>query len=151
MIPNHLDFPVQRDAVARYVYWGTLIVLFFPFALFCGVGILLALVWILWLGRWLPQRQVEALRYWLDGPTLRIDGGLYFLQRKAIPLDRITDVALIQGPLMRWFGIWSLRVQTAGRGDSVPEASLIGLTEPEKVRDVLLQARAHWGNSKSEA
>ena len=147
MTSNPLDFPIQRYAVVQYFYWATLIVLIFPFGLFYGVGIVLALVWILWLGRWLPQRRVEALRYWLDGSTLRVDGGLYTIHRMAIPLERITDIVLVQGPLMRHFAIWSLLVQTAGTG----HATLLGLSEPEKVRDVLLQARAQLANAKSES
>ena len=147
MTPNQLDFPIQRDAVIQYFYWTTLILLIFPFGLFYGFGIGLALVWILWLGRWLPQRRAEALRYWLDGSTLHVDGGLFTIHRKAIPLDRITDLVLIQTPFMRHFAIWSLHVQTAGTG----HATLLGLSAPEKVRDALLQARAQLANAKSEA
>jgi putative membrane protein len=147
---NSTDFSIHREAVARHTYYSVLLILIFPFGLMFGVGIVLALFWCLWLGRWLPQRQAEALRYWLDGSTLRVDGGVYFLQRKAIPLNRITDLILVQGPMMRWAGIWGLRVQTAGTGNGIPEAKLIGLREPEKVRDLLIQARNQVGYAKPD-
>jgi len=50
-------------------------------------------------------------------------------------------VVLVQGPLLRWCRIWELRVQTAGTGQAVPEASLYGVADPDRVRDVLLRAR----------
>jgi membrane protein YdbS with pleckstrin-like domain len=116
-----------------------------------SLGSVLALLWVAWLGRWLPRRQVEALRYRLDGSTLRIDSGVYFLRRKAIPLDRITALVLVQGPLMRWMGIWGLKVQTGGAGLGAAGAILLGLKEPEKVRDVILQARAQLAEVRAKA
>jgi hypothetical protein len=42
---------------------------------------------------------------------------------------------------LRWCGIWELRIQTAGTGQAVPEASLYAISDPEGVRDTLLKAR----------
>jgi putative membrane protein len=106
-----------------------------------GIGIPIAIIHAISLGPWLSGRQAEALRYWLDGSTLRVDQGVFILKRKAIPLDRVTDVVLVQGPVMRLCGIWGLQIQTAGTGQAVAEATLYGLTEPEKVRDHLLTER----------
>ena len=46
-----------------------------------------------------------------------------------------TDVILVQGPLMRWCGIWGLQVQTAGTGQGMAEATLYGLSDPAGTRD----------------
>lgn len=102
---------------------------------------MLAIVHAFTLGPWLSKRQSEELRYRLEGTTLRVDQGVFFLKRKAIPLDRVTDFVLAQGPLMRWCGIWAIHVQTAGTGQAVAEATLHGVLEPERVRDTLLAAR----------
>ena len=91
--------------------------------------------------KWLAGKQAGALSYHVEGRTLRVDGGVFFLQRKAIPLDRITDFALLQGPLMRIYGVWAMRVQTAGTGSATPEATLYAITNPEQVRDELLRRR----------
>ncbi len=139
--PTTIEFAVQRKAAARYFYWMQIIMIVVVGVWFCGAGIPLALLHALTLGLWLPRKQAEALRYWLDGTTLRVDHGVFFLKRKAIPLERITDVVLAQGPLMKLCGIWELRVQTAGTGQATPEACLYGLTEPEAARDRLLTAR----------
>ncbi len=135
------EFTVQREATARYLYWGQILIIIIVGIWFLGIGLAVAILFALTLGPWLSRRQAEALRYWLDGSTLRVDQGVFFLKRKAIPLDRVTDVVLVQGPLLRWCGIWELRVQTAGTGQAVPEASLCGVVDPERVRDVLLRAR----------
>ena len=89
----------------------------------------------------LSARQSAALNYRVEGRTLRVDWGVFFLKRKAIPLDRITDFALVQGPLMRIFGVWAMRVQTAGTGSAVPEATLYAIINPEQVRDELIRRR----------
>ena len=59
--------------------------------------------------------------------------------RKSIPLERITDIALMQGPLLRYFGIWVMNIQTAGSAQC--EATLYGVREPEKVRLLILSHR----------
>ena len=140
--PEPDGYRLQRDAVARYLLWlQTLIILLTSIWIF-GLGIVLALIYFFTIGTWLPQQQATALRYWLDGSTLRVNQGVYFLKRKAIPLDRVTDVMLAQGPLLRHFGIWTLNIQTAGAGGQVvAEAILVGLESPEAVRDELLRAR----------
>jgi len=88
---------------------------------------------------WLCRCQANSLRYRLDGSVLRVDGGVFFLFRKSIPVERITDVALVQGPLLRILGIWAMRIQTAGSPQV--EATLYGVRNPEKVRDLILASR----------
>ncbi len=92
-------------------------------------------------GLLLAQRQAAAIEYCLDGTTLRVNEGILFLSRKAIPLDRVTDIALVQGPVLRVCGIWALRIQTAGRGSEKAEATLYALRNPESVRDQILVVR----------
>ena len=134
-------FDVQRASVERYFYVGQILLILLLGVWFFGLGIIVAIIHAVTLGPWLSKKQAEALRYWLDGSTLRVDQGVFFFKRKAIPLDRVTDVVLTQGPLMRWCGIWELQVQTAGTGQAVPEAALYGLMDPEHMRDQLLSAR----------
>ena len=153
-------FKMKLDTVRRYFLTcqflniaGACTIMFLMGALFflaangSGSGWLLAacilipLIYAYKVGPWLSKKQVDALKYWLDGSTLRVDQGVFFLKRKAIPLDRITDVALAQGPIMRFCGTWALQVQTAGTGSGTPEATLYGLADPEKTRDDLLKAR----------
>ncbi len=84
---------------------------------------------------------VRALEYWIEGTTLRINEGILVRKLKSIPLDRVTDLELTQGPLMRLCGIWSLQVQTAGRMQQTPEGIIWGPREPETVRDTIVALR----------
>jgi membrane protein YdbS with pleckstrin-like domain len=127
--------------VQRYFYWSHILLIVVVGVWFMGAGIPLAALHAFTWGPILSRRQAEALRYWLDGTTLRVDVGVYFLKRKAIPLDRVTDFVLAQGPLMRWCGIWAIHVQTAGAGQNVAEAMLYGVRDAERVRDELVAAR----------
>ena len=141
MRQNGACYDLAREGVQRYFYWITILLILVIGVWFVGLGLVIAVLYALTLGPWLSRKQALALRYWLDGSTLRIDEGVFFLKRKSIPLDRVTDLVLSQGPLMRWCGIWGLRVQTAGSGQQMPEATLYGVRDPERVRDVLLKAR----------
>ena len=136
------QFPIERDKVTRYIFWSQVLGMALVGVMLCGFGLVLVPLYLVVFGTWLPRKQAWALKYWLDGTTLRVDSGVIFLSQKGIPLDRVTDVVLVQGPLMRAIGIWGLRIQTAGMGAQRAEATLWGLREPEQVRDTLLRARA---------
>ena len=139
-MPN--AYVVQRDQVALYFYWLHILSIILIGIWFFGLGLVVAIIYAFTVGVWLPQKQAQALQYWLDGTTLRVDQGVYFLKRKSIPLDRVTDVMLVQGPLMRWCDIWAVYIQTAGMsGQASAEAVLYGIERPEEIRDELLKAR----------
>lgn len=142
MSPEQGGYAIERERVARYFRWSHILFLLLVGIWFFGAGLVAAVIYCFTWGTWLPRKQADSLRYWLDGTTLRADSGVYFLKRKSIPLDRVTDVALVQGPLLRKFGLWTLQVQTAGMGGhSVAEATLYGLAKPEEVRDELVRMR----------
>lgn len=161
---NKIPFSIQQSVFTRYLRWTNLIgwsafwltmygTLSIPiliddeFALrWLGIhAVWMGLVWLLSLVYiyWYTKQFVNGLQYELDGDTVRINEGVFTLQRKAIPLDRITDIMLTQGVIMRWFGIWQLDVQTASLGSmGGPEGTLYGIAEPKHVRDTLLAARS---------
>ncbi len=142
LMEKQFDFQIQRNKVAQYAFWVHIMSILLVGVWFFGLGIVVALVYAYTIGKWLPQKQADALQYWLDGPVLHVNEGVYFLKRKAIPLDRITDVMLAQTPLLRKFDIWAMQIQTAGTGGkSMAEAILIGLNDPEAVRNEILNAR----------
>lgn len=140
-VSDKQEFSVQRDNIARYFYYSYTLTILAVGILFFGIGLILAILYYFTLGPWLSKKQTQALKYWLEGTTLRADSGVFFLSRKAVPLDRVTDVVLAQGPLMKWCGIWNLKVQTAGTGNAIPEITLYGLTQPEQIRDLLIKER----------
>ncbi len=143
-------FDLDRPSIARYFYLLAILFCIAVFIWFFGAGLVLALLYAMFLGPWLPRAQADAERYWLDGFTLRIDSGVFFLKRKSIPLDRVTDVVLVQGPLLRFFNIWRLDIQTAGTGaQGSAEGHLYGIRNPESIRDMLIATRDKAVGAKS--
>lgn len=134
--------PLDREAAQSYIFVVQLLVYGVLIGL-CTFGIAFVGWWIYYFvfGKWLIERQCEEFNYRVEGRTLRADWGVFFLKRKAIPLDRVTDFVLVQGPVMRMFNIWALQVQTASTGTAMPEATLIAIENPEQIRDELLKRR----------
>ena len=89
------NFEIDRDAVKNY-FLITQTLLCLLLITFFGIGLILALIHYFLFGPWLCPQQANNLRYRLEGSTLRADGGVFFLFRKSIPLERITAVALFQ-------------------------------------------------------
>ena len=65
--------------------------------------------------------------------------GVLWRQTGIVPYNRITNVDIIQGPLMRVFGISNLRIQTAGySANQLAEIKLQGIRDPEPLRAVIM-------------
>ena len=138
------EFEIDRNAVEQYFRARDSLLLLVVALYTLGIGIIL--VWLHYykknkFSRWYCPLRVDNLHYRLEGSLLRADGGVFFLFRSSIPLERITDIALVQGPLLRHFGIWAMRIQTAGSARC--EAVLYGVRNPEEVRELILSQRQH--------
>ena len=135
------EFEIDREAVEQY---------------FRAIqSLFLLLLWIVpglihyyWSSHKLCPQQANNLRYRLEGSTLRIDGGVFFLFRQSILLERITNVALVQGPLLRFFNIWAMQMQTAG--STQHEAILYGIRNPDEIRELILSRRQRIYGEKTE-
>jgi putative membrane protein len=138
--PIHI-FQIKRQQVQRYFFWICTLMIALVGAFIFGFGALAAPVYALTLGPWLSRKQAEVLQYQLHQTCLFVHQGVFFIKRKTIPLDRITDIVLDQGPLLRYFDIWRLAIQTAGSGQQVAEAYLYGLINPEEAKEQILIAR----------
>jgi len=134
-------FEIQRPQAGRYFYWMWILMTAFMGVLIFGFGVLAAPVYAWTFGPWLSRKQAAVLEYKLCETYLFVNQGVFFVKRKTIPLDRITDIVLSQGPLLRWFGLWRLDIQTAGSGQQTAEAYLYGLVNPEQAKEAILKAR----------
>ncbi len=84
----------------------------------------------------------NSLSYEVKDGILYISEGVFTYERKAIPLDRVTDFRLVQGWLMRQFDLWTVQVQTAGAaGVAGAEGTLLAVKNPIEARDHLLKIR----------
>lgn len=92
-------------------------------------------------GRPLHQKQYEALSAELTHRALKVKSGVLVRVQKSIPLDKITDLALTEGPILRRLGLCGLAIETAGAGATTGQATLVGVKNAEGFRDRVLAQR----------
>ena len=103
------------------------------------IGIPLIPFWLLF-GKSFHRRQYENLNCELTPRSLNLRSGVLVKVQKNIPLDKITDLAVNEGPLLRHFGLCSLKVETAGSAQGAT-GLLFGVVEPLAFRDKVLTQR----------
>lgn len=121
-------------------YWFLRVLVFFVVSI---VGIVLIPVWVLGWGQWWSRRRFENLRCVLNQRSLVVERGVLFKVEKTIPLDKIQDLTVTEGPLLKAFGLRSLRVETAGQSSpqGTSDADLVGVVDPRSFRDRVLDQR----------
>lgn len=131
-------------------YWmlSTLFVLLMSF-----IGIPFIPIWLI-VGWGIHQKQFERLSCTLTERTLNIKRGLVFRVEKNIPLDKIQDVGMKEGPLLRKLGLASLSIETAGQSgpQGGSDANLVGIIDSPAFRDAILDQRdriVHEGGGAS--
>ena len=88
---------------------------------------------------WLPL-YYRSIIYELTTTEISWRRGVWFRQNAIVPYSRITNVDIHQGPVMRFFGISSLKIQTAGySAQPNAELSLNGITAPEELRELIMR------------
>jgi membrane protein YdbS with pleckstrin-like domain len=64
--------------------------------------------------------------------------GVWFRRTGIVPYNRITNLDVIQGPVMRMLGISTLSIQTAGySGQAVPEIRIEGIEHADDLRELI--------------
>ena len=69
----------------------------------------------------------RATTYEVTGNSFRLRQGVVQKSERTIPLDHVQSVDTVQGVIQRIFGVYEVRVETAGGGASEPDASLCAL------------------------
>ena len=93
--------------------------------------------------RWYYPQYLDRLSARLTTQAVEIQKGVFFRKESTIPLNRITDVRLHDGPIMRRYGIRGLKVETAGQAgqNAGSEGDLIGIIDAPAMRDAILRQR----------
>ncbi|MDQ7778375.1 MAG: PH domain-containing protein [Planctomycetota bacterium] len=79
----------------------------------------------------------KSIVYALDEKRISLRYGVWWRVQKAIPIEKVTDVRTIQGPLERMYGIGQVQIYTPSTGAMCPEGLMRGLTDYEGVRDTI--------------
>ncbi|MDZ7685763.1 MAG: PH domain-containing protein [Gammaproteobacteria bacterium] len=109
-------------------------------ALVSVVGIpFLVLLLPLWI--YLVSRQYRALSCEVTRKFLKYRKGLFVRREQNVPLEQITDIGVVEGPMMRLLGIKQLTIETAGQSLQGPLVTLLAVKKPEQFRDDVLTQR----------
>lgn len=114
------------------------------------VGIPLIPVWYL-IGLSLTERYLRRMSCTLGEKTLRVSKGILTRVEKTVPLEKITDMGIVSGPVMRYLGIEALSVETAGQSSQGALLKLIGVVETRQFRDAVLRQRDQLAASGAAA
>lgn len=105
------------------------------------VGIIIIPFWLL-IGPHFIRKYYRRLRCELTTRSLKFEKGIIFHTERTIPLDKIQDLTFKEGPLLRYFGLSILKVETAGSsGESSSDLTLIGITDASDFRQQVLDQR----------
>lgn len=89
------------------------------------------------------DRYLANLRCALTERTLDIKKGIWNKTESTIPLDKITDLQLFQGPVMRHFGLHGFKVETAGQSSPTGGSlvNIVGIVDTKAFRRAVLEQR----------
>ena len=113
------------------------------------VGIPLMLIWIP-IMLFLSGRIIDRMQATLTPTKLIIRKGLLVRVEKVLPLEKITDLGLMQGPIMRSLELHSITVETAGQSSAGQSlVRLLGIDDTEAFRTAVLNQRDAVADRKS--
>ena len=111
------------------------------------VGIPLLPIW--WIvGQWVTKRYLERMTCTLTERSLKVTRGIMVRREMTVPLDKITDVGLVEGPIMRYLDLQAVRVETAGQSTAGAAIQLVGVREARQFRDTVLGQRDRIASGK---
>jgi len=103
-------------------------------------GIVLLPIW--WaVGFWATQRYLDRMSCTLTERSLKVSRGILVRREMTVPLDKITDVGLVEGPIMRFLDLQAVRVETAGQSTGGAAIQLVGVRNARAFRDSVLDQR----------
>ncbi|MFL2976762.1 MAG: PH domain-containing protein [Candidatus Thalassarchaeaceae archaeon] len=100
------------------------------------IGLFVVPFWLI-LGLPVHQKQFEGLSCSLTDRSLNIRTGWLFKKQQNIPLDKLTDVSIHEGPILNAFGVVRMHFETAGSAPFI----LTGVKGGPQFRDLVLKQR----------
>ena len=80
----------------------------------------------------------DSMWYELHDDEMRWKRGVWFRTTGIVPYNRITNIDLRQGPVMRWLKISSISIQTAGySGKALPEIRIEAIEYADELRELI--------------
>ena len=127
-------------------YWLLSGAIVFVFSI---VGIPLLVLWFP-LGLVFTKRYLDRMECVLTNKALKVKKGMLVRIEKTIPLEKITDMGMVQGPIMRAFDLHTLTVETAGQSGVGALVSLTGIVDAKSFREAVLNQREEIAGSAAK-
>ena len=121
------------DRVKTYLFWT---IVWVSAITVVGIPLLPFIAIFYW--AWYAPRYNEHHTLRLTATGVESKRGVMFRSQTNVPLDRITDVSVHQGPLMRRFDVYKVTVESAGQTQEQGAASIFGIADPYAFRDAVL-------------
>jgi len=80
-----------------------------------------------------------SIRYELDDRYISRSSGVLWKQRRSIPLEKITNLDVRQGPIERILGYGKIWVFTPSTGAATPEEKLVGIPHPHDMKETMIE------------
>jgi len=129
--------------------WLIPTIIFAPLAVGLGLTIPLLAI-IIFVAWWIPL-YCESITYRLTPTEITWERGVWFRQTGIVPYNRITNVDISQGPLMRFFSFSAVRVQTAGySAQARAEIVLTGIADPKDLQETIMGLVRKMGSIATE-
>ena len=80
----------------------------------------------------------DSMWYEIHDDEMRWKRGVIFRRTGIVPYNRVTNIDIRQGPVMRPLSISTVSIQTAGySGKGIPEISIEGIVHAEELRELI--------------
>lgn len=122
------------------VYWmlsGTITCVIMCIGL---IGFVLLPLWLVF-GTIITGKVRKSMSCVLTDRSLKFSKGVLTRVEKTVPLEKITDLGLVQGPIMRHFGLHTLTIETAGQSGPGSLLRLTGIEDTLAFREAVLEQR----------
>ena len=114
------------------------------------VGIPLILLWVLGLGQNISKRYYESLECNLTEKHLEFKKGVLWRIEKTIPLENIQDLAFVETPLLKYFNMRLLKIETAGSSNAQgADMRLMGIEGAKEFKEKVLRQREILADTKN--
>lgn len=128
----------DKAAMKKYYLLGPIIPMVITVVLIPIVPIVLII------GLLFVDKFINSLSCRLTDRTLEIKRGWLNRTESTVPLEKVTDLQMYQGPIMRWLGLHGFKVETAGQTSGAAGGSLvnmIGIIDAPAFRKAVLEQR----------
>jgi putative membrane protein len=115
------------------------------------IGIPFLIIWFLGLGQYVSSRFYNNLHCQITSRNLEYKKGVLFKVEKTIPLENIQDLTFIENPLLKYFDLRILKIETAGQSNlKGSDMKLIGIVDASNFKKQVLKQREFIQSNKSE-